>query len=100
MLWGFTIAFLKDGDVVTDLRVGFDEENTTKHEWIGRGQDGFPMLEGNAETVVGKNLEIRKVCDRTISENTRSSIRDFCQMLVTAINKYYAFGSCFVDDAT
>ena len=30
----------------------------------------------------------------------RSTIRDFCTGLVAAINKYYAFGSCFVDDAT
>lgn len=62
--------------------------------------DGFPILEGNAEEVDGKNFEIRKVCDNSVSEPMRASIKDFCQMLVAAINKYYAFGSCFVDDAT
>lgn len=123
--------------------------------------DGFPVLEGNVEEIEGKALEIRKVCDRSISDNTRECIREFCtvraagesladglrlavgwngakslqacvrlagcrrrrppadrqrpppspsslalfgplllQQLVAAINKYYAFGSCFADDST
>lgn len=62
--------------------------------------DGFPTLEGNAENVDGKNFEVRKVDDVPATDAVRSSVRDFCQMLVAAINKYYAFGSCFVDDAT
>jgi hypothetical protein len=57
-------------------------------------------LEGNAEEILGKHFEIRKIDDKPVSEDVRSSIRDFCQMLVGAINKYYAFGSCFVDDST
>jgi len=35
-----------------------------------------------------------------IDEDTRSVIRGVCTKLVQALNKYYAFGSCFVDDAT
>lgn len=62
--------------------------------------DGFPVLEGNAEEVIGKNFEIRKIDDASLTDAQRSSIRAFCQMLVGAINKYYAFGSCFVDDST
>lgn len=58
------------------------------------------MLEGNEEKILGKNFEIRKVCDNTVTEPIRAAIREFCTMLVGAINKYYAFGSCFVDDAT
>ena len=50
--------------------------------------------------VLGKNFEIRKVCDTPVTEPIRESIREFCTLLVGAINKYYAFGSCFVDDAT
>ncbi|KAG7672870.1 hypothetical protein Ndes2526B_g08600 [Nannochloris sp. 'desiccata'] len=98
--WGFTVSFLKDGASATDIRVAFDDEVTQKHEWIGRGADGFPTLEGNAENVDGKNFEVRKVDDVPATDAVRSSVRDFCQMLVAAINKYYAFGSCFVDDAT
>lgn len=99
-LWGFTVSFLKDGESAADVRVAFDEEITLKHDWVGRGADGFPVLEGNAEEIVGKNFEIRKVCDRQINDATRSAIRSFCQQLVSSVNKYYAFGSCFVDDAT
>lgn len=40
------------------------------------------------------------MCDRQLSEPTRQCIRDFAQLLVASINKYYAFGSCFVDDST
>lgn len=99
-IWGFTVSFLKDGISITDVRVAFDEEITTKHEWVGRGADGFPVLEGNAEEIMGKHFEIRKVDETPVSDSIRSSVRDFCQLLVGAINKYYAFGSCFVDDST
>lgn len=133
--WGFTVSFLKDGVSAADIRVAFDEEVTTKHEWVGRGAgaprqlcyvrslcsltssaatppfndshvaglaraDGFPVLEGESQDVRGKNFEIRKVNEEPVSEPIRASIKQFCPMLVGAINKYYAFGSCFVDDAT
>lgn len=100
VLFGFTVSFLKDGETDTDVRVAFDDEPTTKHEWVGRGADGFPMLEGNAEEIIGKNFEIRKLGDNPVSDSVKASIREFCQLLVGAINKYYAFGSCFVDDST
>ena len=58
------------------------------------------MLEGNSQEVVGKYFEIRKLGDAPVSDMGKASIKEFCQMLVGAINKYYAFGSCFVDDAT
>jgi hypothetical protein len=58
-LWGFTVSFLKDGVSATDVRVAFDEEMVLNHEWVGRGADGFPLLEGNSREVAGKNFEIR-----------------------------------------
>ena len=42
----------------------------------------------------------RKEDDNVIDDDTRSAIRGFCQGLVAALNKYYAFGSAFVDEAT
>ena len=57
--------------------------------------DGFPALEGNSEEVLGKHFEIRKIDTKPVNEGIRSAIRDFCQMLVGAINKYYAFGGCW-----
>lgn len=101
LLWGFTVSFLRDGLPAAELRIAFDEEDTIKHEWVGRGADGFPILEGNSEAIAGKNFEIRKIdIQNKVTEDLRQSIRDFCTLLVAAINKYYAFGSCFVDDST
>lgn len=106
----------------------FDEEIVTKHQWVGRGSDGFPSLEGNEEQIMGNELIIRrathtfwhsrrlssvsdsagtdmallcrKIDDNPIDDETRSAVRAFCVKLVESVNKYYAFGSCFVDDNT
>lgn len=100
-LWGFITSILtRDGAVSTDIRVMFDDKVVTKHQWVGRGADGFPRLEGNTEEVVGDKLVIRKIDDNPIDDQTRSAIRAFCVKLVESLNKYYAFGSCFVDDTT
>ncbi len=96
---GFTVSFLKDGASGSDIRVAFDDGSVDRHEYIGVGSDGFPTLEGAVEEVDGDALEVRKVDDAAVTEAMRASIREFCGMLVGAINKYYAFGSCFVDDA-
>ncbi|EFN58199.1 hypothetical protein CHLNCDRAFT_50601 [Chlorella variabilis] len=91
-LWGFTVSFLKDGVSAADVRVAFDEETTQKHDWVGRGAGllphGMPVMEGNAEEIMGKHFEIRKVCDRAINDNQRESIRDFCNLLISAGAKY------------
>ena len=59
MLWGITISILRDGALATDIGIRYDEEEVLKHDWVGRGADGFPTLEGNAVAIVGKHLEIR-----------------------------------------
>lgn len=40
----------------------------------------MPVMEGNAENILGKHFEIRKVCDREVTDSLRSSIREFCQV--------------------
>ena len=57
-LWGFDVAIIKEGQKLTDLGIGFDNELTHKAEWIGQGQDGFPTTEGNKLDVKGKHFEI------------------------------------------
>lgn len=42
----------------------------------------------------------RKMDDNPVDDELRVSIRSFCESLVSALNKYYAFGSCFTDDYT
>lgn len=100
IIWGFTVSIIKEGTKLTDLRVSFDDEATEKHEWVGRGADGFPMLEGKVDIVDGKHFQIWKIDDNPVSEDLRTTIRRYCTALVTALNRYYAFGSVFVDDST
>ena len=57
-LWGFDVEIIKEGIKMADLGVNFDCESVMKHEWVGRDEEGFPRNEGNAEAVIGKNLEI------------------------------------------
>ncbi|KAG2430311.1 hypothetical protein HYH02_013788 [Chlamydomonas schloesseri] len=98
-LWGFNVGIFKEGIKQTDLGVMFDKSVVTKHEWVGRGEDGFPVMEGKADDVKGKNFEIWKMDSEPVSEDLRATIRAYCTALVAALNRYYAFGSVFVDDA-
>lgn len=97
---GFLVHVIRDGVTLTTIGILFDSEVTQKYEWVGRGADGFPSLEGKVTEIRGKHLQIRKMDDNKVDEELRSVIRSFCQALVSAINKYYAFGSCFSEDAT
>lgn len=58
MLWGFTVGIFKEGVKQTEIGIEFDDIVTTKHEWVGRGDDGMPILEGKVDAIVGKNMEI------------------------------------------
>lgn len=97
-LWGFDVEIIKEGRKMADLGINFDGEISLKHEWVGKDQDGFPTMEGNAEEVPGKYIEIWKLDPVKVDEDTRSTIRAFCSGLGMALNKYYAFGSVFSED--
>jgi hypothetical protein len=56
--WGMDVEIIREGVKVTDLSVGFDDEVTTKSEWIGQDESGFPTMEGKQEQVPGKHFEI------------------------------------------
>ena len=98
ILWGFKVGMLKDGAKLTDIGVQFDALEVDKHEWVGRDANGFPVNEGRVEVISGKNIEIWKMDMNPVTEDLRSTIRGFCTGLVATINRYYAFGSVFVDD--
>jgi hypothetical protein len=42
---------------------------TEKHEWVGRGADGFPTLEGKVSEIKGKHLTIRCASDCLLSRS-------------------------------
>ena len=50
---------VRDGVTLTQIGVMFDEEVTTRNEWVGKGADGFPVLEGKVTEVIGQSLIIR-----------------------------------------
>lgn len=99
-LWGTNISFLRNGEPVTTLYCGFDDDVLLKHEWMGMDDLGFPSPEGNTTEVQGRNYEIRKVCERPADDEIKATLREFCKSLGTTINRYYAFGSVFVDEST
>jgi len=99
LLWGFKVGIFKEGTKLCDLGIMFDTETVSKHEWVGRGDNGFPVLEGRVDNIMGKHFEIWKLDMNPVDETLRSAIRSFCTGLVSALNRYYAFGSVFVDDA-
>lgn len=57
-LWGFNVTIIRDGVTLTQLGVRFDFESNQKHQYVGQGSDGFPLMEGMVEEIMGKNLEI------------------------------------------
>eukprot|EP01025_Chloroclados_australasicus_P058968 TRINITY_DN7446_c0_g2_i1.p2 TRINITY_DN7446_c0_g2~~TRINITY_DN7446_c0_g2_i1.p2 ORF type:complete len:224 (+),score=27.60 TRINITY_DN7446_c0_g2_i1:129-800(+) len=97
-LLGFTVWMQQKGERVCGILVRFDDESLQKFEWIGRGEDGFPTKEGPSKPVEGKHLEIWKVDNNPVDSEIRSAVKLFCQMLLTAMNRYYAFGSVFVEE--
>ncbi|KAL6781231.1 hypothetical protein ACKKBG_A10310 [Auxenochlorella protothecoides x Auxenochlorella symbiontica] len=96
----FTISLLNSGVSVADILIAFDEDVAVKHEWIGMGPDKFPVPEGKATDVHGKHLEVRKTDTNSVSDALRAALHLLCANLAEAVNKYYAFGSCFSEDAT
>lgn len=98
-LWGFEVEVLRDGARVADLGVNFDDDCAIRSEWIGQDADGFPRAEGRQEQVAGKNLEVWFLSDEKLTdEDLRAAIRAFCAGLVSAVNRFYSFGSVFAED--
>jgi UDP-2,3-diacylglucosamine pyrophosphatase LpxH len=75
-----------------------DEETTTKHEFIGRKENGMPEAMGEKTEVMGAHFEIWKQDDNEIDDALRQSMRELCQGVGQALNRYYAFGNVFSED--
>ena len=50
----------REGATLTDIGLNFDDESSNKYDWLGRGADGFPSVEGEPTEIAGKHLEIRQ----------------------------------------
>lgn len=73
-------------------------QNTSKPEWVQQDQFGMPQPGGDLVDVKGKHVEIWLGSKEKVTEDQREAIRGFCGGLVTAINKFYAFGSVFSEE--
>ena len=59
-----------------------------------------PLFSAHPESHMSLFTCTRKIDDNQVDDQLRSAIKSFCVKLVESVNKYYAFGSCFVDDST
>ena len=98
-LWGFEVEVLRDGQRVADVGVNFDDDCAIRSEWLGQDSEGFPVAEGRQEQVPGKSLEVWYLDSQKLTdEDLRAAIRAFCAGLVSAVNRFYSFGSVFAED--
>jgi len=84
----------------TELAVVMDDTIIYGYEYIGMDENGFPERRGDPFEILGQNLEVRKIDDKPVTDQTREAIKRFGGLLKSAFDKYYAFGSIYADDAT
>lgn len=58
LLWGFDVGILEGGASVCKLGVRMDTEVVEDPQYIGIGEDGFPVKEGKMTEVEGKFFQI------------------------------------------
>ena len=91
-LWGYTVGIVKEGVKQTDIGIQFDNEITRKHEWVGRGEDGMPVLEGKVDEIMGKNFEIW--CERGRLVVCMRSQRQAHANAATLSSQHHSWGGC------
>ena len=95
---GFKVTMGDDNNVIV---VKMDEGSTEKFQFIKQDMEtGMPKPGGAAEEVEGKFFEIWKVDLNDVAPETKAAIKLLCQSIAQAFDKYYAFGSVFLDDTT
>lgn len=95
-LKGFSVRV---GDETT-IEVKMDDEKTEKWDFLRPNPEtGMPENAGNKTEVLGKFVEIHKMDDNKVSAEAKDAIKKVVQLLAMTIDKYYAFGSVFIDDS-
>ena len=95
-LKGFSVRV---GDETT-VEVRMDDDKTEKWDFLRPNpKTGFPEKGGNRTEVLGKFVEVYKVDDNKVSAEGKGAIKKLVQLLAMTIDKYYAFGSVFIDDS-
>jgi len=95
-LKGFSVRV---GDETT-IEVRMDDDTTEKWDFLRPNREtGMPEKGGNRTEVLGKFVEVYKVDDKKVSAEGKGAIKKLVQLLAMTIDKYYAFGSVFIDDS-
>ena len=95
-LKGFSVRV---GDETT-IEVRMDDDTTEKWDFLRPNREtGMPEKGGNRTEVLGKFVEVYKVDDKKVSAEGKEAIKKLVQLLAMTIDKYYAFGSVFIDDS-
>ena len=103
---GFVVSFLRalesgDEETVVDMYVRFDSEVIGVFDGVDKDDTGKPELKyRQGKTTVGKYLEFMRRKDNEIPDDVIDTVKQALRDLNGAIQTYYTFGSCFVDDVT
>ncbi len=103
---GFAITIMsydEAGALVPAFRLEalMDEEVVQGFDRVGMGEDGFPVLQTYDDAdkpVKGKNFIVRRDAAAAVPPEYVAPIKQLLTNMMGAVNKYYAFGSCFAEE--
>ncbi len=71
------------------------------YDVVGMDKDGFPVLQtmdGQERLVKGKNFIVRRDKTKPVPSQHVETVKALLTNMLSAVNKYYAFGSCFSEE--
>ena len=91
------------GELVPALRLEalMDEEEVEGYDRVGMGPDGFPVLttfDEEKKIVKGRCFIVRRDLATPVPEAMQEPAKALIGNLMAAVNRYYAFGSCFSEE--
>lgn len=84
-----------------ELEALMDEEVVQGYDVVGMDKDGFPLLQtmdGEEKLVKGKYFLVRRDKSTPVPAVHVETVKALLENMMSAVNKYYAFGSCFSEE--
>lgn len=78
-----------------------DDEEVDGFDSVGSNEAGFPVLQtndGEKKVVKGRCLIVRRDAAKPVPADLVPPVKSLLSNLTSALNKYYAFGSCFSEE--
>ena len=103
---GFAVTLMSHdaaGNPVPGLRLEclMDEEEVSGYDRVGMGEDGFPVLmtyDDEKKVVKGQCFIVRRDASSAVAPALVAPTKQLLNNMMEAVNKYYAFGSCFSEE--